>query len=514
MIIFCHDLKLVTEIIYSGDHGINLFSPILPAIIEFSQKNPNETIIWCHEKFITKINFQYLESLHFSHSFIISFNPCKNNYLSNDLGLVDQALFLNVNKGVVYPTWLMSSVVGAISASTLAGLDSLKFRDFEFDYFLNSFAKQNMHKGLFCYSVPDLMKSNQNLELDLFKSSDAVLYKFVRDNYRFRWIVILFVQQIIYFGRIEILPFINAVLSKPKIELPEFKTRKLRNDVGINVAHETIDVIIPTLKRKNYLKIFLNDLSLQTLKPKNVIVVEQLKDGDQSELDYLKTEKWPFNIIHICTHQFGACNARNIALKHIKSSWLFFADDDIKIDIDFLERGLIKIKNLSIKAGQFFTYMEGEVSPFHSDYFQWNAFGTCSSIISSQLIKMGCKFDLSFEHGYGEDSDFGMQIRAKGVDVIHFNDPKIFHFKAANGGFRYVVKKPWDEGKLKPIPSPTVMLFNKKYLTPEQRLSYKTIFIVKSILSNSLVENIRLVFFFSRRWKLSKKWANNLDSEN
>jgi GT2 family glycosyltransferase len=40
---------------------------------------------------------------------------------------------------------------------------------------------------------------------------------------------------------------------------------------------------------------------------------------------------------------------------------------------------------------------------------------------------------MALEFGYGEDTDFGMQLRNKGFDVIYFPDLKITHLKAPMG---------------------------------------------------------------------------------
>jgi hypothetical protein len=51
----------------------------------------------------------------------------------------------------------------------------------------------------------------------------------------------------------------------------------------------------------------------------------------------LINQTWPFNIRHKFTHQTGACNARNLALSHVESEWVFFNDDDNKFSCDLIE---------------------------------------------------------------------------------------------------------------------------------------------------------------------------------
>jgi hypothetical protein len=78
---------------------------------------------------------------------------------------------------------------------------------------------------------------------------------------------------------------------------------------------------------------------------------------------------------------------------------------------------------------------------------------------------------MGFEFGYGEDNDFGMQLRNQGHDVLYLPEPQILHHKR-----QWVVleQKPslkWQHDNQKP--SPTV-LFQMKHTTKTADLGYKT----------------------------------------
>jgi hypothetical protein len=59
------------------------------------------------------------------------------------------------------------------------------------------------------------------------------------------------------------------------------------------VGNKSIDVIIPTIGRKQYLYAVLQDLAQQTHLPVNVIIVEQNPQEDVSDLDFLINQTWP-----------------------------------------------------------------------------------------------------------------------------------------------------------------------------------------------------------------------------
>ncbi|NJW55008.1 glycosyltransferase family 2 protein, partial [Salinimicrobium sp. CDJ15-91] len=108
-----------------------------------------------------------------------------------------------------------------------------------------------------------------------------------------------------------------------------------------------IDVIIPSKGRREYLLQVLEDLKRQTHLPRKVIVVEQNQDPKSvTDLPELNAAELPFKILHHFIHQTGACNARNIALKEVSADWIFFADDDNKMEKDLLENSLKEIKRL------------------------------------------------------------------------------------------------------------------------------------------------------------------------
>jgi glycosyltransferase involved in cell wall biosynthesis len=243
--------------------------------------------------------------------------------------------------------------------------------------------------------------------------------------------------------------------------------------------------------------------------PQKIIIVEQnLVVGSKSELEYIQGEKWSFQIQHIFIHQAGACNARNVALKEIDSEWVFFADDDIRIESNFLQKVMENRTTYGAKVVSI-SCLQNEQNKIYNRVFQWVTFGSgCSVVLAECLI--GCEFKMGYEFGYGEDGDFGMQLRNKGYDILYLPEPEILHLKAPIGGFRTKPQLQWENESIYPKPSPTILLYFTLHYTKEQILGYKTILFVKNYNFKSFKNPIRYCRAMNKQWKVSEYWANKL----
>jgi glycosyltransferase involved in cell wall biosynthesis len=440
-----------------------------------------------------------------------SYSLAKNSFLSQGIGYVEGTPFININKTVSYPTWQMSSSVGGIHASALLPFrNEIKISE-NFDYFLNSLAKLAMPAGLLCYSEPTLLK-NISDEIGQDKQSLYVLFRFVKQHYKLSWVFLLFLNFFMYERKVTILPLVFSLF---------YRRRGIKNNLLDTVEVQsvkkilesgTIDVIIPTIGRKKYLYDVLKDLSLQSHLPKNVIIVEQNPSLEStSELDFITNENWPFVIKHTFTHQAGACNARNLALKEVVSEWVFLNDDDNRFRSNLIEETLRNCVKFGSRVSCNFYPKNGEKKVNHN-VNQVPFFGSGNSFITSDLLEKA-HFRMGFEFGYGEDSDFGMQLRNLGADVLYFPDPEITHLSAPIGGFRTKPVLAWQNDAIQPKPSPTIMLYNQLHKTPEQIKGYKTTLFFKFYKVQKIKNPIRYWDNFQKQWKQSLFWSNELKNK-
>jgi hypothetical protein len=161
MIQVIHDCNMVLKI-SQDNKSLVLFNNlnISETISKLAELYPLELILWCHTDLISFVNYEQLSSICNSNSEMISFTNSDKNYLSKNIGFVEQSVFINFSKKVKIATWQMSSAIGiAHSAVFLAVKTTIKpVKDF--DYFLNSVAKIVMPLGVFCYSNPNLLKGS------------------------------------------------------------------------------------------------------------------------------------------------------------------------------------------------------------------------------------------------------------------------------------------------------------------------------------------------------------------
>lgn len=484
---------------------------IAEGLMQLAVQFPKSVLVWCHEGLEEQLNISRIEELLHHKKLLLSYNHSDVPFLDSTIGYIDASLFVRINKEVSFPTWQMSSMVGCVNAEVLLTLNNEIPFDTNFDYFLCSLAKLLMPKGLLCYSEPRLLKTHTKSVAP--KMSSYTLFRFVKQHYRTRWVFLLLLNLFLYERKFPFLPFLFSIFFKNRsvlnIDLDVIKVESSKKVVD----QSTVDVIIPTIGRKNYLYDVLKDLKEQLHLPANVIVVEQNPHQDSSsELDYLLTGEWPFGIKHIFTHQAGACNARNIALSQIKSEWVFFADDDIRVEVDFIQKALERINNFGTEAVSFECFQK-EQKKINTTFFQWTSFGSGCSFVLAEILK-NCTFNRGYEFGFGEDGDFGMQLRHLGHDVLYFPEPEILHLKAPVGGFRIQPVLRWHNDSIQPKPSPTVMLYQITNCTEEQTNSYKTTLFFKYYKLQSIKNPVRYYFNFQKQWERSVFWANKLKQQN
>jgi GT2 family glycosyltransferase len=485
----------------------NINISIAKALTLLAKKYPDSKIVWCDWNYKEALNVKEINNLCHHDKLMLSFCPGTTNYFDERLGYVDESLFIKVNKKVSFPTWQMSSIVGVIQASILIEISNKISFNSNLSYYLSSLSKLCMPLGLLCYSEPKLLKENKTSFVT--KNSNYILFRFVKQHYKLRWVFLLFFNITLYERKSLFLPFLvsffYAKRNNSTINLEEIKVKSNRKIVD----NKTIDVIIPTIGRKKYLYDVLWDLSKQTLLPTSVIIVEQNPNADsKSELNFLYSESWPFQVKHTFTHQAGACNARNLALNLVLSEWVFLADDDNRFESNLLEEIFSKIEqygNGSVTT----SYPQKSEANLNRNVIQSLTFGAGNSFVKNEFLNR-VKFNMGYEFGYGEDNDFGMQLRNQGIDVLYLPKPQILHLKAPMGGFRIKPTLKWQNDEILPKPSPTIMLYQIMHNSRQQVLGYKTILFFKYYKHQEIKNPIRYFVNFKKQWHQSTFWAKKL----
>jgi glycosyltransferase involved in cell wall biosynthesis len=511
IITFVHNFKKVTAIYqdFVAVSSFNSSKKIQELLFDFAQRFPDANLLWVHESLANQVNYDWLLATS-KNQVMYFFNPSETEFLSEKVGYVEPSPYIKINKEINYPSWQVSVFVGCVSAKDFVFFGgSFLQNKFSFGYFLTIMAKIGHHNGFRTYSNPNLLQTPAKVKP--YVGTTQELFNWTAQYYGFSKCFQLFLLLVLVEKQFPILHLLAVVFVKRIATIQSsVSTAVVPNHLELETV--TLDVLIPTIGRKPYLYDVLSDLKLQTKIPNRVIIVEQNPlITSQSELDYLKDESWPFEIVHHFIHQTGACNARNIALKAVQSDWVFFADDDIKLAPNFIEACFKTILNSNEKAFTLACFKSNEKPVFHQ-VMHWDTFGSGCSIVKKEALD-GLRFDMRFENGFGEDADFGMQLRNKGIDILYLPSPQILHLKAPVGGFRVEPILPWQEEVIQPKPSPTVMLFKKMYHTKEQLVGYQLNLFLKYYKNQSIKNPFAYYKTMQKQWEMSVKWASILKSQ-
>lgn len=107
----------------------------------------------------------------------------------------------------------------------------------------------------------------------------------------------------------------------------------------------TIDVLIPTCKRKTGLAVVLTSLFAQTFADFNVIISDQTPE-EQSYLDCIEIQtivqalRWRGHEVKLLRHprRLGLAEQRNFLLKQSQAPYVHFIDDDVLLEPQVMER--------------------------------------------------------------------------------------------------------------------------------------------------------------------------------
>ncbi len=501
MIHILHNGKQLLKVTHLGTEiKVRIVNNIVEQFIEIAKRFPDENLIWIKEDFAQQIDLDDLTANFKASHYMLSMGNIKNHFLYPAIGYVTDGPFVAVSQENIYPSWLMQDTAGIVAASTINQFNIGDYKNQSLEYFLSSVARIGQPQGLFCYHIPALSNSQ-----DKYDHHSSSLFRFVGAHYKKIWVFLLLFLLYRYEKTFTFTSFVQGLFStslSTRLILKE--QQKSTKSIALDY-----DVVIPTMGRKEYLKDVLLDLSKQQTLAQKVIIVEQNQDEtSNSELDFLKVENWPFEIDHHFIHKTGACNARNLAISKTTASWILLFDDDNRFESDLLESMFHAIQLTGTKVLNVAYLQKGE-KELQKTFKQWEFFGSGCSIAHRDVIEK-CKFDMALEHGYGEDVDYGMQIRNSGYDVIYAPQIQILHLKAPVGGFRKPHSFPWKEDDVQPKPSPQIMYFRKNNYTHQQLLGYKMIQLIKSFGELGTKNPYRHYKKYQAAWSQSEKWTDQL----
>lgn len=278
-------------------------------------------------------------------------------------------------------------------------------------------------------------------------------------------------------------------------------TKKASKVISIRKLNEikgspTVSLVIPTMKRQAYSQLLLEDHKNQTYQITQAVIVDATPESERDS-KYYQQKDFSFKIDVKWQTTKGSCRARNEALALCTGDYIIFADDDIRIQPNFVENHIRLLQTYNADACNGLDIMAENVYQNLDDLEnrltklggkRWRvgvaqSFSNANSCVKREWVNKIGYNDVNFDGGYGEDSDYGLRLLKNGAIVLHNPFSANLHLKPPVGGYRWwgsqasiLGKKrkqqPWELDNpvkyIKPVPSPTITYGILKHFKPYQ----------------------------------------------
>ncbi len=210
--------------------------------------------------------------------------------------------------------------------------------------------------------------------------------------------------------------------------------RHLPDNFELPDKNVKVSVIIPTLKRHKYLKNVLDAMREQTIKPFEIIVIDEEKFPEF----YSQFKDLPLTVL--TGSNIGQSTARNLGLEIARGNYIMFLDDDIDdIPTNFIENHLRYLHYFRTDASCGTVRERGidiSIHRFKKIVRLSDVFPTNNVMLKSACLNKIDLFDTKFDRGMQEDHDFGIRIYIAG-HLMGINPfVEVFHHRAPRGGLR------------------------------------------------------------------------------
>jgi glycosyltransferase involved in cell wall biosynthesis len=197
-----------------------------------------------------------------------------------------------------------------------------------------------------------------------------------------------------------------------------------------------VTVLVPTLNRYSYLRTLLSQLNLQTVRPLEIIVVDQTPEHRRDVAIQQDFKDLPVRFIF--RKESGQCSSRNAGLQQASGEYILFLDDDDEIPPTLIESHLQSLKRFQAEVSSGVAEEVGAGPlPENFKYLRMSdVFPTNNSLIHHSVLYKSGLFDLAYEKGQRADGDLGMRIYLSGALMILNPEVSVLHHHAPQGGLR------------------------------------------------------------------------------
>lgn len=279
---------------------------------------------------------------------------------------------------------------------------------------------------------------------------------------------------------------------------------------------KTVSVLAPTLDRYSYLKNELDQLSVQTIMPLEVLVTDQTGEARRQTIDVHQYSK--INLRWFPQSEKGQCIAWNKLIAEAKGEYLLFLGDDAdNIIPDFIEKllGTAQYYDADIVASN---VVELGLPPKPVNPFFYMSDTFPITLIKKEVVVKAGGMDMFFNRNIRADYDLALRCHQNGALMVFDSSALIDHHRAPVGGLRtYKARAITNRTSKNSItkfaePTSSELFLLKKYFGATEYKNYVRIKYFDQLMINgsAFKKLARLIVFIAKLPGIRKRYKANL----
>lgn len=193
------------------------------------------------------------------------------------------------------------------------------------------------------------------------------------------------------------------------------------------ISRTSIDVLILNHNKREDLRVVLDGVKKQTIKPKNIIVVDN--NSSDGSVEMVESEYPEVKVIKL-NRNFGCCAGYNRGFEEVESDLVAVLDNDVVIERDYLEIAVKKFAEVSDNVGIISSHTIERGAEKHGRKTEyWDSFNGAGWVARKEVIKR-TSFDERF-FVYVNERDLGAKVLNRGYKILYYPKLKLLHKKDA-----------------------------------------------------------------------------------
>jgi GT2 family glycosyltransferase len=260
---------------------------------------------------------------------------------------------------------------------------------------------------------------------------------------------------------------------RPYDEPAPYRADRSYGEPDLTAARVT--VLIPTLNRYKYLRVVLGNLRAQTVRPIEIILVDQSEQAKRDEAIARDFADLPLRIIY--QDSPGQCRSRNAGLQVATGDYILFIDDDDELHPTLIEEHLINLARFDadVSSGVATEVGTAPLPPERRYVRSADVFPTNNTLARKDILYRTGLFDLAFDRAPRADGELGMRVFKSGAFMVLDQGLAVMHHRASEGGLRthrarvITYRSSRETLRQRHLPHVSEIYLQARHFTPRQR---------------------------------------------